>query len=193
MYKKITAILLLSLFLFNWIGYRLLTSYLEVQADAKLQTQLDENSFDDSQLISVKTPVTHLSYFNNSPLYEIASGKIEIGGVLYHYVKRRIYNDSLEVLCIPNPMAMQLRTAKKDFFLFVSGLQHSTTDPGKKQSANASFSKDISSEYYPTEDMSWEAIAFYITFRHYGELVSFLPSFYARTPEQPPDGIGIIA
>ncbi|HVU57664.1 MAG TPA: hypothetical protein VHD83_21525 [Puia sp.] len=191
--KKITAILLLSLFLFNWIGYGLLSSFLEVKADMQLQTQLDDNNYDDSQLVSMKVPVTHLSYYNNSPMYEIADGKIEIGKVLYHYVKRRIYNDSLEVLCIPNQEAMRLRAAKNNFFASVNGLQQASADQGKKQSANADILKNLLLEYYPTENMPLTGVFCFISFRRYADHASLLSSIYILTPGQPPERAVITA
>lgn len=191
--KKIPAILLLSIFLFNWIGYRLLTCFLEAKADVQLQARLDENNYDDAQLVSVKVPVTHLSYYHNSPVFEIASGKIEIGGILYHYVKRRIYNDSLEVLCIPNQAAMQLQAAKNDFFMSVNGLLHTGTSQGKKHSANTGVSKDVSLEYYQTEGMALPDIPFSVSSQRFADYSFLLASFYALTPEQPPEMAGAAA
>jgi hypothetical protein len=91
----------------------LLLSSLLDKADRELETRLDENRYDESQLISIKVPVTHLSYYNTSDQFERVDGNIEVGGVQYKYVKRRIFNDSLEVLCIPNHTAMQLQAMKR--------------------------------------------------------------------------------
>jgi hypothetical protein len=77
----------------------LLFSSLLDKADRELETRLDENRYDESQLISIKVPVTHLSYYNTSDQFERVDGNIEFGGIQYKYVKRRIFNDSLEVLC----------------------------------------------------------------------------------------------
>jgi hypothetical protein len=43
-------------------------------------------------------------------------GTIEIDGLEYKYVKRRIYNDSLELLCYPNTAKQKLQSAKAHFF-----------------------------------------------------------------------------
>ena len=83
MFKKTVAILLLTLFLFNWVGYRLLTSLIEAGADNHLQAKLDDNDYDESQLVSVKTPVSHLSYYNIDPAFESIKCIIEIAGILY--------------------------------------------------------------------------------------------------------------
>ncbi|MBN9380457.1 MAG: hypothetical protein J0H74_06815 [Chitinophagaceae bacterium] len=185
MLKKITAILLLGLFLFNWVGYRLLTYYLEARADMQLQARLDDNNYEETQLISVKTPITHLSYYHNSPEFETTGGKIEIGGIQYKYVKRRIYNDSLEVLCIPDAAAMKLKAVKNAFFAFVNGLQQGGHE--KKQSANSNISKDISVEYYPVQGLPFGINNVWRSFtKRYVDNFFPLSSIYTLVPEHPP-------
>lgn len=184
--KKITAILLLGIFLFNWGGYRLLTRFMEVRADLQLQIQLDDNKYEASQLVSLKVPVTHLSYYNNSKEFETINGSIELNGVRYKYVKRRIYNDSLEVLCIPDAATMQLKAAKNNFFAVVNGLRYNGT-PEKKQSANANVAKDFTPEYYATQyfALTMKGIWFLLSKRYINNQ-SPLSSMYALVPEHPP-------
>ncbi|MDV6220537.1 hypothetical protein [Flavitalea sp. BT771] len=193
MLKKITAILLLGLFLFNWAGYRLLTLFLEARADLQLQVQLDDNNYEVSQLVSLKVPVTHLSYYNNSKEFETVNGSIEMNGVRYKYVKRRIYNDSLEVLCIPDAATMQLKAAKNIFFAAVNGLRHTGT-PEKKQSANANVAKDFTPEYYATQDLLLTMKDIWISLsKRYANSRSPLSSMYALVPEHPPKPAAPIA
>jgi len=184
MLKKTIAILLLALFLFNWVGYRLLTSLIETTADSQLQSRLDDNDYDVSQLVSVKTPVTHLSYYQNDPTFESIKGKIEIGGIQYKYVKRRIYNDSLEVLCIPNLAAMQLQSAKNSFFAFINGLN------AKKQNAHSETCKVFSPEYDPAQDLSIHIINDWSVFTiTYADDPASLSPRYAKLPERPPQNV----
>ena len=112
--KKIASIFLLGILLFNWFGYRLLIGYWQEKTTRELEARLDGDSYDESQLISIKVPVTHLAYYNSSPVFERVSGGVEIGGVQYRYVKRRLYNDSLEFLCIPDAEAGRLRSARNE-------------------------------------------------------------------------------
>src|SRR5580698_3798791 len=99
----------MGILLFNWFGYRVLNDLMQDRSNLQLQSQLDLRHYDESQLITIKLPAAHLSYFNNSAVFERVDGQIEINGIPYQYVKRRIYNDSLELLCIPNQMALKLR------------------------------------------------------------------------------------
>ena len=171
---------------FNWCGYRLFTAYLEGKADRQLEARLDLNKYDESQLISVKVPITHLSYFNTSSQFERVDGKINIKGVEYKYVKRRIFNDSVEMLCIPNQGVMQVQTAKNEYFKLVNDLQHNGQD--KHPGSHSGSTKSPVSEYYAVNDV----------YSIGGQLsVPVLPatiyqaaslhSSYAFSLEQPPD------
>jgi len=82
------------------------------RADRELDSQLDDNSFDESQLISFKVPITGLSYYSPSYNWERVEGSIEVGNAFYKYVKRRVAGDSLEVLCIPHSTATKLQAMK---------------------------------------------------------------------------------
>ena len=87
----------------------MLNDYLQEASQRKIEARLDRRLYDESQLFSIRVPVTHISYYNNSTVFERVDGQIEINGMPYQYVQRRIYNDTLELRCIPNPTALRLR------------------------------------------------------------------------------------
>ncbi len=144
--KRIAAILLLVLLLFNWVGYQLYTAILQDRADKMMVADLDQNNYSDADLISIKVPAVHLSSYVDSKEFQRVDGTIEIEGVQYNYVKRRYVADYLELLCIPNKTATRLQTAKNEFFKLVNDLQH----PGQSKKSdqhNTSF-KGFNAEYY---------------------------------------------
>src|SRR5205823_4516862 len=59
--KRIAAILLLSLLVFNWVGYEFYTAILQERADKNMVANLDQTNYSDADLISIKVPATHLS------------------------------------------------------------------------------------------------------------------------------------
>jgi len=184
--KKFAAISLLSLLLFNWFGYRLWTFYIEQKAQEDFQ--LADNTYDDdAQLISLKVPITNLSYYLNSKEFERVDGKIEIGGVQYKYVKRRIYNDSLEVLCIPDQLAIKLKAVKNEFFRYANDLQH--TGQGKRQDADRYAGRYFSVDYYQEQGIWQLTTTFTHLNRQYSFLFIFLPSSYAFAAEHPPEQV----
>ena len=154
---------------------------MEETASAKLEAQLDNNDYDENQLISIKIPVTYLPYYNNSKQYERVDGQIEIEGVKYKYVKRRIYNDSLEMLCIPDHNVMKLLSAKNEFFKFVNDLQH----PGQNKNPNSGSSKNILSDYVTTDErLKIDNYYFQSSFLFY-YIIHITPA-HRQLPERPP-------
>lgn len=113
--KKITAIFLIIFFLFNLVGYRLVVEYLQFKANTQLEARLDQNLYDDSQLIEIKVPF-HVPYQTNWSDFQRYDGEIEIGGIMYKYVKRKLANDTLYLKCISNNRKMHLETVKNNYF-----------------------------------------------------------------------------
>lgn len=105
--KRLTAILLLLIVAFNFYGYRLVIGYLQQSNDSRIEANIDLQKYNDGDLISIKTTL-HLPYYNSSPEFERTYGSININGVDYEYVKRRVYHDTLELLCLPNHQKTKL-------------------------------------------------------------------------------------
>jgi len=112
--KKLTAILLLAIHLFNIVGYTLLFQYFINKSETKLIRQLDENNYAESDLIIIKTPL-NLPYYNSTASAERIDGEIKISGVHYRYVKRSISRDTLYLYCIPNTAKTKLSKAEHDY------------------------------------------------------------------------------
>lgn len=182
--KRLAAILLVGVLFFNWYGYQLLSNYWEVRAERRLEASLDQNNYDESALISFKIPITSLSYYNNSSGYERMDGQIEINGIRYQYVKRRIFGDTLEVLCLPNLTSMKLRKVSNDFFRQVNDLQQQTQGKKSPHSSNST-SKDYRPA--PTAVVVPDAFAKAVVRVMNLYAPSRLPSIYAPIAENPPE------
>ena len=180
--KKLAAILLLSLLAFNWYGYRLFMDVLEQQASTSLQQRLDLNQYDDNSLVEVKVPVS-LPYLSNWNSFENYQGETEINGVHYKYVKRKLVNDTLILLCIPNQAKNELRSARSDYFKQVNDLQCNN----KKSDSNKEHSVKIPlSDYLLKENMCVTSDCINLLQHHssYSDHISFL---FRMVMEQPPD------
>jgi len=111
--RRLLAILFSAIVLFNFYGYRLMISYLQDQLEDKLQSRLDKDQYSDDELISVKLAL-NMPYYSSTVSYERESGSVNVNGVYYSYVKRRVYKDTLELLCIPNEGKTALQSVKDD-------------------------------------------------------------------------------
>lgn len=132
--RKLAAILLWGIFLFNWVGYRAVQAWLQDRALHQLEARLDDQPVDPSQLISFKVASTHLSYYNTTDHFERLNGHIEVNGVPYQYVARRLFGDSAEYLCVPNMAVLNLRADANAFYCLVNDFR--SPEKGSKGNRN---------------------------------------------------------
>ena len=181
--KQTAAILLIMIFSFNIFGYRILYNYLANKADTRLELALDIEAYDDADLISIKQ-ATNLPYYNNSKTFERLNGEVNINGTIYKYVKCRIYNDSLEMLCIPHTAKMQIQNSKEAFFKLTNDLQQENSK--KKSSSEQKQVKSMVSEYEEIQNIINNKSCIILT-THFFNKNTTLPQIFIKTSERPPD------
>ena len=181
--KKIAAILLLSILLFNTWGYRWMISYLEEKATIRLEQKLETGDYDEAMLMEIKIPL-QLPYYTNWSQYERHYGEAEWNGEHYQYVMRKLYNDTLYLLCIPHTEKNNIQIAAADIFRSVNNIQH---DGIPQKSHQPSVIKLMLSEFLEPETsldarsisdlhLSFIAASFYLN-----------SQFSPLTPAQPPE------
>jgi hypothetical protein len=188
--RKIASILLLALLSFNWFGYRFVISFFEDKLNEQFETKLDNNNYDNNELISIKVPVTDLAYYTNTRSFERVDGQVEINGVLYNYVKQRLYNDSVELLCIPNGPLMKLQKEKNDLVRSVNDIQQ--TDQAKKANGHPVNAKNFSSDHYTIQDIFTLNDLFANTAKRSFDFSSFTSFPYCAVIENPPEHSSVI-
>jgi len=117
---------------------------MEKDADKQLELQIDNNQYDESQLIEIRVAI-NMPYQVNQMEFERHYGEMQIDGQYYTYVKRKIENGFLVLKCIPNHSKQQIKSVGNDFFKMANGLDQD--QPGKKQDNNSSIAKNFWSEY----------------------------------------------
>ena len=180
--KRLTAILLLLLFAFNWFGYRVFMNLLEQKASFSLQQQLDNEQYTHSDLVEIKVPI-NLPYLSNWSSFEKFHGETEINGIHYKYVKRKLVNDTLILLCIPNSQKNELRTAQSDYFKQVNDLANTS----KKGNAGKDNSSKAPSLDYLLKDMGIELAAVKEHIQHHSTYFDELSLISRVVTEQPPE------
>lgn len=178
--RKLASILFLIVLLFNLVGYRLTIDYLQEQQQQATSYKIDQEEFSDDELISVKT-VLNLPYYSSSPEFERAYGSMNINGVEYDYVKRRVYNGTLELLCLPNQEKTKLQAVKNDFLKL--SVDQTNTQSNKKSSTILK----ISLPDYSQQFSQFSIVALNEKdLKHHSEDFIFIYSDYSVIQEQPP-------
>jgi len=184
--KKLAAILLLGIFVFNLFGYKLLVSFMVNNANQSLEAALDKQKYNEDDLITIKKAI-HLPYYNNTKDFTRSYGEVEMNGVLYKYVKSRIYNDSLEMLCIPNISKQQILQSKDNFTQAGFDLQKETNKKATGSGKLISFVKLLSEYVKHSEWNTAGSCTTTIALQNTSYYNANSGSLHKATIEQPPD------
>ncbi len=183
--KKLSAILLIALFLFNLFGYRILFNYEQQQSDIQLEASLDKQDYKDADLITIKVPLS-LPYVNNQQNFERVDGEITVNGKILKYVKRRISDGNLILLCVPDHNKMRIESAKDEFFKYANDLVQNNQSK-KSGNTKPGVFKDHLSEYNINVSDYSSAICSIGHVYAVPLQSKFLPSSHYKLPEQPPE------
>lgn len=181
--KKLTAILLLTIFTFNMMGYQLVYNYLAGKSDAALELALDAKEYNDNELISIKQP-TNLPYYNNTNEFQRIDGEVVVAGIKYKYVKCRIVDGMLEMLCIPNTAKMKIEQSKNDYAKFAHDFQQ---DNNKERKSDSKAAQKQLSEYEELTVTALQSIAVQHNQTYSVFNTGTENKHYFTTVEQPPD------
>lgn len=134
--------MLLAIHLFNLTGYTLLFDYFIQRSNEQLAQQLDTHQYNDHELIEVKIAM-HTPYLSSWSEYERIDGEAEVDGIYYSYVKRKIHNDTLYLLCIPNKNKTQLTAARIEYANNVQDVPANAKNTLKKNPAGFEYQQPV--------------------------------------------------
>ena len=143
--RKTAAILLLLLFVFNTIGYKLWFSIAMGNADTKLEKAVDNRKYNDAELFTLKIPL-NLPYQNITANFERVNGEVTVNGETYMFVQRKVEKDTMYLQCIRNNEKNILKQRSNDFFgkiNDVAGKNDAKKMPGKNSSLLKFSSPDL--------------------------------------------------
>lgn len=95
-------------------GYQLFFSLVVRHFDQQLVQRLDQDQYADEDLFQMAIPL-RLPYYSSQTDYERIDGEVSYQGVYFHYVKRKVANDTLYILCLKNETKTKLHSGEVDF------------------------------------------------------------------------------
>lgn len=182
--KKLASILLLLLLLFNFVGYRFVFDALQQKANRQLVVKLDNNNYNDADLVAITVPLS-MPYLTDSKDFERKDGEITIDGKIYHYVKQKISQGNLILMCLPDEQKMHLQSAKDEFFKLANELQNNNSS--KKSGSNSEVIKLVVSDYEELQTNTFSVHATQINTVAFTNTSFALLKGEGTTPEQPPE------
>jgi hypothetical protein len=112
--RKITAILLIAVLLFNVFGYYGLFLGLRLKTTHDLITRLDAEAYSTDETLTLKLPLS-VPYHVDQNEYERVDGEIEYKGEYYRLVKQKLTNDTLYVVCLADKQSKNITRTFNDY------------------------------------------------------------------------------
>lgn len=127
--KKLSAILLILLFLFNFFGYRVLIVILQSHTEHRLESLIDNEEYKEDELIEIRLSV-NMPYQLRFTQYEKFLGHVTIKGEHFFCIKRKLEGNSLIFQCIPNKAKTRLQEVA-DHILLANSAESNKQSSGK--------------------------------------------------------------
>jgi len=182
--KKLATILLLALLLFNFVGYKLVFYALQQKAGKELVSRIDNNTYNEADLITITVPLS-MPYLTESKDFERKDGEITFNGKIYHYVKEKVSQGNLVLMCLPDEQKMRIQSAKDDFSKLANELQNNTSS--KKSGENSQVLKLALSDYEQLQTASFDFYLIQTTDPFFTGASYALQIGEGLIPEQPPE------
>lgn len=112
--KRSFSILLLSVFLFNVVGYYPVFWGLKYRASMEMNQRLDDDNYNADETVTIKIPLT-VPYNTFGQDYERMTGSFEHHGEFFKLIKQKLEKDTLYIVCIKDHKEKQLHAAMTDF------------------------------------------------------------------------------
>jgi len=166
---------------FNFLGYRWFFSVIENKATAKLEQKISAGNFSEDQLVEIRIPL-NMPYYSDKD-YEEVYGETDWNGEHYRYVKRKVSNNTLYLLCLPNKEKSSIAKVKNEFTKAVNDI------PANKQGSQQknTIIKLLTSEFKISESLisenSFSSLSLQFISRNTAVTNLFIPLTEAQPPE----------
>ncbi|HEY8931235.1 MAG TPA: hypothetical protein VIM55_18670 [Mucilaginibacter sp.] len=181
--KRLFAIVLLSIHLFNIGGYALLFQYYIHKSDVQMVKEIFDNKINDAKLIEIKIPV-HMPTIQDWDEYEVVQGQIQLKDAYYNYVRLKMTRDTMYFVCIPNEVKTHLTKAN------VIVAKEINDVPLSKKGHDAAAKKVNTVSDYNLQAFQYQYRAFETSVKPEVHTISFrLNSPYIDSPGKPPNFI----
>ena len=179
--RKTASILLLFIFLFNMIGYRAWFFYAEKKADAGMERRLDNQDYTENDLVSITIPLYN-PYQLEQKTFERVNGEISYDGKTYRFVKRKVADGNLVLLCIPDTHKMVLKKGKTEY-----GNNVNDAAANSNSSSRNGMQKNFSGNDYTIHHYDFQISKFpNFQIGHSSFFIARLTSVFIASPGKPP-------
>ena len=155
---------------------------MEQKATQRLEEKIDAGQYTEAQLLEVKIPL-QIPYYSDTK-YEACYGELRLNGEHYRYVKRKISDGVLYLLCLPHKEKDNISAAKTDFVKAVNDAQNNSVPQKQNQ---PSLIKLLLSEFLQQQKDDNPGLQLLAGKNKYSRNSYLISQFDPQTTAQPPE------
>lgn len=182
--RQLAAIFLIALFSFNLAGYRAFFYYQQQQSTAAIESKIDHENYDDAELMTVRVNLD-VPYQAQQTEFERVDGQIEVNGILYKYVKRKIDRGQLVLLCIRDQAGTKIQMARDSFFKITNSLAQDNKG-SKEPSSRQVFAKKLVFDFEESLTPHTVVNSLLLTFSKVSTIAQPVLTGIRSLPDRPP-------
>lgn len=137
--RRFFALVMLSLFLLNVLGYYGILQGLKSRQDVAWSQKVDNDEQLPGAAVTLKLPLT-VPYGVDSRTYEPIAGEFSHEGELYRMVMQKLHKDTLYIICVKDEAGKKLDNTLTDF---VKSFADTQDDSRETPSLASSLAKDF--------------------------------------------------
>lgn len=112
--RRFFSFFLLLLILLNTFGYYQLLTLIENDQSNRFSSKIDRTEDEISGNLLLRIPLA-APYWQDDDEYQKAKGEVFIEGQLYHFVKRKMYHDTLYIVCLKDARSTETHEAISEY------------------------------------------------------------------------------
>ncbi len=136
--KRVYSLFFLILILFNTIGYYEVLVIIDQQERERAVKKITENEETITGNLLLKLPLSS-PYGQPDTEYQRVYGDVTVEGQVYHFVKQKVYHDTLYVVCLTDVQTTNVKNVIADFSKTFAGQPQKSNTPGKTITSLAKF------------------------------------------------------
>lgn len=177
--RRIVAIALLLLLLFNVLGFYGIFIGLQYQNRQQLAQRFDADQYDESRTITFKVPLS-IPYAGDRQDYVRVDGEFEHEGEFFHMIKQRLSQDTLYVVCVNDQQSKRIHRAMTDYVKTFSD-----DVPGSQDQSKTIVPTFIKEYLIGSLQMDRSSAGWGQPVNQHGALTVFIPAFQASIIHPP--------
>lgn len=136
--KRFYSIFFLILILLNTVGYYEVLVIIDQQEQERAIKKITENEEIITGNLLLKLPLSS-PYGQQDTEYERVYGEVTVAGQVYHFVKQKVYHDTLYVVCLNDTQTTKVKHAIADYSKTFADQPQKSDTAGKTITSLAKF------------------------------------------------------